>query len=55
MRGAVRLGNATLHVTSSRTNNDYGILRVLIQNDDGDPVIGTFNGLPEGTRWTWME
>jgi autotransporter-associated beta strand protein len=50
VKGAVRLGNATLNVTSTRTDTDYGILRVLIQNDDGDPVIGTFNNLPEGAE-----
>ncbi len=48
--GTVRLDNATLQVTSSRTNNDYGALRVLIRNEGGDPVIGTFNGLPEGAE-----
>ncbi len=47
--GAVSLGNATLNVTSSRTNTDYGILRVLIQNDGTDPVVGTFKDLPEGS------
>ena len=48
--GAVRLNNATLEVTSSRTDTDYGILRVLIESDSGTPVIGTFNGLPEGAE-----
>ena len=37
-----------LHVTSSRSNADYGVVRVLIQNDGADPVVGTFNNLPEG-------
>ena len=50
--GAVSLGNATLNVTSSRTNPDYGTLRVLIQNDGTDPVIGTFKDLPEGSPIT---
>jgi hypothetical protein len=50
--GAVSLGNTTLAVTSSRTNTTYGILRVLIQNDGTGPVIGTFNGLPEGSPIT---
>jgi autotransporter-associated beta strand protein len=48
--GAVRLNNATLEVTSSRTDTNYGILRVLIESDSGTPVIGTFNGLPEGAE-----
>ncbi len=49
--GAVRLDNATLNVTSTRSpTDDSGILRVLIRNEGGNPVIGTFNNLPEGAE-----
>jgi autotransporter-associated beta strand protein len=50
--GTVALDDATLDVTSSRTNNNYGILRVLVQNDGTDAVAGTFAGLPEGDTVT---
>ena len=47
--GAVRLDNATLNVTSTRSpTDDSGILRVLIRNEGGNPVMETFNNLPEG-------
>ena len=46
--GAVFLDNASLDVTSTRTNSEYGILRVLIQNDKTEKVVGTFKDLPEG-------
>ena len=44
--GTVNLGNATLNMTSSRTN--VGGVVVLINNDGTDAVTGTFAGLSEG-------
>ena len=46
--GAVNLSNPSLALvlnTFGALSNQY----VLIANDGSDPVIGTFNGLPEGT------
>ena len=46
--GTVTLGNATLHLTQSglgKTNDQF----VIIDNDGADAVVGTFNGLPEGS------
>lgn len=46
--GTVTLGNATLHLTQSamgKTNDQF----VVIDNDGADAVVGTFNGLPEGS------
>jgi len=48
--GRVTLDDPTLSLTSGRTNNEYGIIRVLIQNDRTEAVVGTFNGLPEGSE-----
>ena len=46
--GTVSLSNPSFALalnTLGALSNEY----VLIANDGGDPVIGTFNGLPEGT------
>ena len=47
--GTVTLDGATLHVTSSRNPTDpSGVLRVLIRNEGGNAVSGTFSDLSEG-------
>lgn len=48
--GAVCLLNPILSLTSDRTNNDTGIIRVLIKNDGSDAVSGTFHDLPEDSE-----
>ena len=49
--GNVTLNGAVLDLESSRTDN-YGVLRVLIQNNGGNAVDGTFAGLAEGDETT---
>ncbi|HEY0545790.1 MAG TPA: cohesin domain-containing protein [Pyrinomonadaceae bacterium] len=45
--GTVSLGGANLNVTTGFTPA-IGNSFVIVDNDDGDPVSGAFNGLPEG-------
>jgi autotransporter-associated beta strand protein len=47
--GAVNLGGCVLDVQAAFTPA-IGDAFVLIDNDDVDPVVGQFNGLPEGAR-----
>ena len=49
--GTVNLANASLGVTSTRTNADSEVF-VLIQNDGTDAVTGTFLNLSEGSQVT---
>jgi len=46
--GTVSLGGATLSVTASFVPSS-GNSFTIINNDGSDPVMGIFNGLPEGT------
>jgi hypothetical protein len=48
--GGVSLGNATLSVTAGFTPG-FGNRLTIIDNDGGDPVTGTFNGLAEGSMF----
>src|SRR5207247_4150945 len=48
--GAVSIGGATLTTTGTIASATTDI--VLVNNDSNDTVIGTFNGLPEGTTVT---
>jgi autotransporter-associated beta strand protein len=48
--GTVALGNASLHVTSVLVLPPDGRF-TIIDNDGGDPVIGTFAGLAEGATF----
>jgi autotransporter-associated beta strand protein len=47
--GTVSLNNATLVATRTFDPAD-GATFTIIDNDGGDPVIGTFNGLPQGAE-----
>ena len=46
--GTVNVSGATLQVTRGY-NPTPGTSFVIINNDDVDPVVGTFDGLPEGS------
>jgi autotransporter-associated beta strand protein len=47
VQGSVALNNATLSITGTAPNAAPGTAIVIITNDGGDAVSGTFNGLPE--------
>ncbi|MBX3731169.1 MAG: autotransporter-associated beta strand repeat-containing protein [Verrucomicrobiae bacterium] len=51
--GTVKLAGATLHLPEdlplSPTPSQDGDTFLILDNDEGDPVLGTFAGLPEGT------
>ena len=49
--GTVNLGGAALSVALGFTPTGANSF-VIVNNDGNDPVIGTFNGLPEGTVFT---
>jgi autotransporter-associated beta strand protein len=51
VHGTVALNNATLSVSLGFTPS-IGEVFIIIANDGADPVIGTFNGLPEGSSFT---
>jgi autotransporter-associated beta strand protein len=46
--GSVALGGAALQLSGSGAGIAPGTQFVIIDNDGSDPVVGTFNGLPEG-------
>lgn len=46
--GTVSLGGSALHLTGSGAGIAPGAQFVILTNDGSDPVVGTFNGLPEG-------
>ena len=48
--GTVSLGGSTLIATGTITT-DLGQQIVIINNDEDDAVVGTFNNLPEGTAF----
>ena len=52
MTGAVSLGGATLNLQGSAIGVSPGTTFVIIDNDGSDPIVGTFAGLPQGTRIT---
>jgi hypothetical protein len=51
VNGTVNLTNATLQPTLRFTPSLNTVL-TIIDNDGTDPVVGTFNGLPEGATFT---
>jgi autotransporter-associated beta strand protein len=50
-RGGVNLESATLSVTV-RFQPLHGATFTIINNDSPEPLVGTFDGLPEGARFT---
>ena len=50
--GAVSLGGATLNLQGSAIGVSPGTMFVIIDNDGSDPIVGSFAGLPQGTRIT---
>ena len=49
--GTVNLGNSTLNATYDSAPA-MGSAFVIVENDDADPVTGTFSGLAEGANFT---
>ena len=51
VNGTVNLGNATLQPALRFTPTPNSVF-ILIDNDGSEPIVGTFNGLPEGATLT---
>ena len=49
--GTINLGNSTLNCTHDNPP-PVGNAFLVVENDDVDPVTGTFSGLPEGSLFT---
>jgi hypothetical protein len=47
--GRVDIGTASLNLSNSTYAGNVGDTFTLISNDSTNPIIGTFNGLPEGS------
>ncbi len=50
---AVNLANRSLDLTGTTLVGAPGDTFVIIENDDTDPINGTFTGLPEGSTLAW--